>query len=190
MTDFSEDIEKALEVLRNGGTILYPTDTVWGLGCDATNPEAVDKIFALKQRPPQKSCILLLADRRDLLQYVTALDLSVFEYLENVTKPTTVIYPDVTGVAENLISEDGTVAFRVVDEPFCKHLIKRFRKPIVSTSANISGAPTPANFGEIGPEIRNGVDYTVGYRQDDNSIREPSAIVRWSADGDHIVIRS
>lgn len=190
MTDFSEDIENALEALRNGETILYPTDTVWGIGCDATNPEAAEKVFSLKKRPPQKSCILLLADPRDLLQYVTALDLAVFDYIDQLTRPTTIIYPDVTGVAENLINEDGTVAFRIVTEPFCKHLIKRFRKPIVSTSANISGAPAPANFCEISPEIRNGAGYVVKYRQDDNSIKQPSAIVRWMPNGDHIVIRS
>lgn len=188
--DFSEDIEQALEVLRNGGTILYPTDTVWGIGCDALNPAAVEKVFAVKKRPPEKSCILLIADPRDLLQYVSALDLSVFEYIENLDRPTTIIYDDVVGIADNLISADGSVAIRLVEEPFCRHLIKRLRRPLVSTSANISGEPTPAIFAEISPEIRAGVDYTVKYRQDDATRNSPSAIIHWKGDGNHIVIRS
>lgn len=188
--DFSEDIELALETLRKGGVILYPTDTVWGLGCDATNEAAVDAIFKLKQRPAEKSCILLLADERDLLQYVTALNLEVFNFLDQVQKPTTVVYDNVVGIAPNAMAEDGSAAIRVVKEDFCRHLIKRFRKPIVSTSANISGAPTPRFFTEIDPRIITGADYVVQYRQADNTPKAPSAIVRWFANGNHEVIRS
>ena len=131
--DFTKDVEQCLQVLRAGGIILYPTDTIWGLGCDATNAEAVEKIYALKQRPEAKSMIVLLAEERDLLQYVSAPDLEVFDYLKTVTKPTTVVYEGGIGLADNVIGDDGSVAIRIVKEPFCKHLIKRFRKPIVST---------------------------------------------------------
>lgn len=190
INDFSADIELALETLRKGGVILYPTDTVWGLGCDATNEAAVDAVFRLKQRPAEKSCILLLADERDLLQYVTALDLEVFNFLDQVRKPTTVVYENVVGIAPNAMAEDGSAAIRVVKEDFCRHLIKRFRKPIVSTSANISGAPTPRFFTEIDPRIITGADYVVQYRQADQTPAAPSAIVRWFANGQHEVIRS
>ncbi|MGV3767921.1 MAG: L-threonylcarbamoyladenylate synthase [Chitinophagaceae bacterium] len=190
INDFSADIELALETLRKGGVILYPTDTVWGLGCDATNEAAVDAVFRLKQRPAEKSCILLLADERDLLQYVTALDLEVFNFLDQVQKPTTVVYENVVGIAPNAMAEDGSAAIRVVKEDFCRHLIKRFRKPIVSTSANISGAPTPRFFTEIDPRIITGADYVVQYRQNDQTPAAPSAIVRWFANGQHEVIRS
>ena len=152
MTSFTEDLERCLETLKNGGVILYPTDTIWGLGCDATNAEAVARIFHIKKRPDNKSLIVLVADERDVLQYVSAVDLSVFDYLESQSRPTTVIYPGAIGLAENLVSEDGSVGIRIVNDEFCRHLIKRFRKPLVSTSANISGNPAPANFREINNE--------------------------------------
>ncbi len=178
--DFSADIESCLQVLQAGGIILYPTDTVWGLGCDATNAAAVEKIFALKQRPGAKSMIVLLADERDLLQYVAAPDLQVFDYLDSVAKPTTVVYDGIIGLAENLLSADGSAGIRIVKEDFCKHLIKRFRKPIVSTSANTSGAATPADFAAISSGIKQGVDYIVNYRQQDRAPAEPSAVVKWT----------
>lgn len=188
MDDFLTDIDRCLEVLHTGGVILYPTDTVWGLGCDATNADAVEKIFSIKQRPGTKSLIVLLADERDLLQYVAAPDLQVFDYLDMVTKPTTVVYEGIIGLAENLLAEDGSAGIRIVKENFCKHLIKRFRKPIVSTSANISGKATPAAFTAIPAAIRNAVDYVVQYRQDDAAPAVPSAVVKWE-DGHVVVIR-
>jgi L-threonylcarbamoyladenylate synthase len=189
MIDLLPDVENCLEVLKQGGIILYPTDTVWGLGCDGTNAAAVEKIYRLKQRPGNKGMVLLLADERDVLRYVTQLDLQVFDYLKTVQKPTTIIYQGVIGIAENIVGSDGSVAIRVVKEEFCKHLVKRFRKPVVSTSANLSGQPTPRLFNEKSAEIRNGVDYVVKYRQDDTVYREPSAIVKWNADGTVSVIR-
>jgi L-threonylcarbamoyladenylate synthase len=188
MADFLQDIDKCLEILKTGGVILYPTDTIWGLGCDATNPEAVKKIFHIKHRTVNKSLIVLLADERDLLQYTAAPDLQVFGYLDTVTKPTTVIYDGIIGLAENILAADGSAGIRVVKEEFCKHLIKRFRKPIVSTSANTSGQPAPATFSEIPPTIKDAVDYIVQYRQADTSIAVPSAVVKWKA-GKIIVIR-
>lgn len=177
--DFTVDLEKCLEVLHAGGCILYPTDTVWGIGCDATNATAVQKIYHLKQRPESKSMIVLLADERDLLQYVANADLAVFDYLKAVTKPTTVIYEGAIGLADNLVAPDGSIAIRIVQETFCKHLIKRFRKPIVSTSANISGEITPATFSEIATTVKQEVDYVVQYRQADPAPATPSAVVRW-----------
>lgn len=188
MVDFLPDIEKCLEVLQQGGVILYPTDTVWGLGCDATNAAAVEKIFAIKQRPEAKSLIVLLADERDVLQYVAAPDLQVFDYLDTVTKPTTIIYDGIIGLAENLLAADGSAGIRIVKEPFCKHLIKRFRKPVVSTSANISGNSTPAHFSAVPAAIVSAVDYVVQYRQKDNTPALPSAVIKWNG-GNVVVIR-
>ena len=189
MADFLPDIEPCLEVLQSGGVILYPTDTVWGLGCDATNPTAIEKIFAIKQRPETKSMIVLLADERDVLQYVAAPDLQIFDYLDSVSKPTTVIYDGIIGLAQNVLAPDGSAGIRVVKEAFCKHLIKRFRNPIVSTSANISGAPTAANFAEVSGAVKSKVDYIVQYRQDDNTPAIPSAVIRWNG-GDVQIIRT
>ena len=188
--DFTNDLENCLKVLHAGGIILYPTDTVWGIGCDATNTAAVKKIFELKNREESKSMIVLLADERDLIQYVAHVDLAVFNYLDTVTKPTTVIYDGAIGLAENLVADDGSIAIRIVKEDFCRHLIKRFRKPIVSTSANIAGEKTPTNFSEITDEIKNGVDYIVNYRQDDISPKQASAVVRWDEKNGATVIRS
>jgi Sua5/YciO/YrdC/YwlC family protein len=187
--DFSNDVETSLKVLQSGGLILYPTDTIWGIGCDATNEQAVDKIYSLKQRPETKSMIVLLADEKELLQYVAHVDLQVFDYLKKAKKPTTVIYEGAIGLAPNVINTDGTVAIRIVKESFCKHLIKRLRKPIVSTSANISGDPSPATFKDISPAIWQGVDYIVQYRQNDQTVHAPSAIIKWNRNGTVTVIR-
>ena len=187
--DFQQDIEQSLTVLQKSGLILYPTDTIWGIGCDATDAAAVSKVFALKQRAETKSLIVLMADERDILRYTSQPDLRIFDYLHTVTKPTTVIYEGAVGLAGNLTGADGTVAIRLVDDPFCRHLIKRLRKPLVSTSANISGEPAPAHFMAIDPRVKEGVDYIVRHRQDDTASREPSAIVRWNKDGTVSVIR-
>lgn len=188
MEDFLPDIEKCLEVLHAGGVILYPTDTVWGLGCDATNPAAVEKIFAIKKRAEAKSLIVLLAAERDVLQYVTAPDLAVFDYLDSVSKPTTVIYDGVIGLASNTLAADGSAGIRIVKEPFCKHLLKRFRKPLVSTSANISGESTPSHYKEISEAVKSSVGYIVQYRRNDSSPAQPSSVIRWR-NGDVEVIR-
>jgi L-threonylcarbamoyladenylate synthase len=188
MTDFSNDVEQCLQVLQRGGIILYPTDTIWGLGCDATNEAAVEKIYQIKKRPASKSMIVLLADERDVLKYVAGLDLQLFDYLEQTEKPTTVIYDGAIGLAENLLGDDGSIGIRIVKETFCKHLIKRFRKPLVSTSANISGEASPENFSAISTVIKEQVDYIVEYRRDDNVRAKPSSVIRWK-DGRVEVLR-
>ncbi|MCL6524228.1 MAG: threonylcarbamoyl-AMP synthase [Thermoflavifilum sp.] len=186
---FLEDVEACLQVLRRGGIILYPTDTIWGIGCDATLADAVQRIYMLKQRPASKSMIILLADERDILQYVADPHPHIFDYLKTTDRPTTVIYEHALHLPENLINEDGSIAIRIVKEPFCKTLIKRLRKPLVSTSANVSGAPSPAHFHEVSDVIKQGVDYVVRYRQDDFSPSRPSRIVKFTTDGQMIVIR-
>lgn len=179
MVIFETDIEKCLQVLKNGGLILYPTDTVWGIGCDATNEKAVERVYALKKRPDEKAMIVLMADEREVLQYVASPDLQVFDYLQETKKPTTVIYHGAIGLADNLVAQDGSIAIRICNEEFCRHLIKRFRKPVVSTSANISGKPTAKIFTDIEDEIKDGVDYVVNYRQDDKTIAAPSSVIKW-----------
>jgi L-threonylcarbamoyladenylate synthase len=187
--NFEADIEKCIRVLKAGGLILYPTDTIWGIGCDATNESAVEKIYQLKKRPDEKAMIVLVADEREVLQYVASPDLSVFNYLEKMLKPTTVIYDNAIGLADNLVGKDGSIAIRICQEIFCKHLIKRFRKPIVSTSANISGEVLAPFFTDIAEEIKSGVDYAVQYRRADKTIAMPSAIIRWDNNGNVTTIR-
>ncbi|MCX8019024.1 MAG: L-threonylcarbamoyladenylate synthase [Chitinophagaceae bacterium] len=189
MEIFDQDIERCLEVLHQGGLILYPTDTIWGIGCDATNAKAVARIYELKHRPDSKAMIILVADEKTVLEYTAAPDLAVFDYLKTVKKPTTVIYEGAIGLAENLIAEDGSIAIRICQDPFCKALIKRFRKPVVSTSANRSGDASPRNFSMISEEIKNGVDYIVKYRQNDMSEAEPSSVIRWK-NGNIEILRS
>lgn len=188
MMEFEADISACLDTLRAGGTILYPTDTVWGIGCDATNPEAVARIYALKQRPENKALIVLVTEEQDILKYIAAPDLALFDYLKTGTKPTTVIYEGAIGFAENLTAADGSIAIRICREPFCRHLIKRFGKPIVSTSANRSGEPTPSHFAEVDESIRSGVDYVVRYRQTDLHPAVSSSVIRW-VDGHPVIIR-
>jgi L-threonylcarbamoyladenylate synthase len=190
LLEFENDIVRCLETLRQGGIILYPTDTIWGIGCDATNLGAVEKIFDLKQRPAAKSMIVLLADPRDINRYTSRPQPYIAEYLEKTTKPTTVIYEAALGLAENLVSEDGSIAMRIVKDDFCRNLIKRFRKPLVSTSANISGEGSPENFAGISDEIKQGVDYIVRYRQQDNQPFRASAIVRFNKSGEPTILRS
>lgn len=179
MLDFETDIRRCVEVLNNKGVILYPTDTVWGLGCDATDEEAVAKIYNIKQRNDSKALIVLAATERDVMQYTAAVDLSLFDYLNETEQPTTVIYENGIGFADNLLAEDGSIAIRMANDEFCRALIKRFGKPIVSTSANISGQPAPANFSQVSDEIKKAVDYAVHYRQEDLTPATPSAIIRW-----------
>jgi|SRR5579872_1713718 len=189
MVDFEDDIKRCITVLQNGGTILYPTDTVWGIGCDAMNETAVEKVFAIKQRPKEKSMIVLLADARDILQYVAAPPPDIIAIIESFETPTTVIYDNALSFPDNVVNKDGSIAIRVTTDPFCKALIKRFRRPIISTSANLSGHPTPSIYKMIDKEIIDGVDYTVKYRQDDDAIRAPSRLVRLDDEGNMDVIR-
>ncbi len=186
--DFEKDIVNCLEVLKSGGIILYPTDTIWGIGCDATNPTAIRKVYDLKKRSDEKSLIVLAADEKQVLKYVAQPDFEVFEYLKRNERPTTVVYEGVIGLANNLIGKDGSIAIRICKEEFCRHLIKRFRKPIVSTSANISGEPFPKTFADISDEIKSGVDYIVQYRQLDNTATIPSMLIKWEK-GKPIILR-
>ncbi|WP_212003086.1 L-threonylcarbamoyladenylate synthase [Chitinophaga sp. HK235] len=187
--DFEQDINAALPVLRNGGLILYPTDTIWGIGCDATNEAAVKKIFDLKQRSESKSLVILLPDVRDLLHYVSNPRPDIADVIAGFDRPTTVIYEGALGLAPNVISEDQSVAIRIVKDTFCRHLLKRLRKPMVSTSANISGQPSPGSFQDISPEIVNGVDYVVKYRQEEAASGVASRIIRIGKDGSIAIIR-
>jgi L-threonylcarbamoyladenylate synthase len=189
MTDFTNDIEQCLAVLRNGGTIVYPTDTIWGIGCDATNAEAVEKVIQVKDRPQHKSFVVLVADENDILKYTASPDLEVFNYLDKTIKPTTVIYEHAIGLADNAIAEDGSIAIRIVKDEFCRHLIKRFRKPLLSTSANLSGNASPAFFAEIDKEILKNVDFVVEHRRNDNTPAQPSSIIRWGGKGKFTIIR-
>lgn len=186
---FENDIENCLVVLRSGGLILYPTDTVWGIGCDATNNEAVERIYRLKQRSETKSMIILLPEEKDIPNYVSQANPLVFDYIKGIHKPTTMIYDGAKNLASNLIGADGSIAIRIPNEAFCKQLLKKFGKPIVSTSSNLSGYPTPRLFTDIDAVIKKGVDYIVEHRQDDNTEAEPSTIIRVKEDGGYEVIR-
>lgn len=190
MVDFEDDIKNCVQVMQNRGTILYPTDTVWGLGCDAMNEAAVEKIIAIKQRPKEKSMIILLAEARDVLQYVAAPPPDIIAIIEAFERPTTVIYENALGFPSNVVNQDGSIAIRVTTDPFCKALIKRFRKPIISTSANISGQPTPSIFRMIDPLIYSNVDYVVKYRQSDEIISAPSRLVKIDDNGAMAVLRA
>lgn len=186
---FEDDIIRCLEVLKRGGTILYPTDTIWGLGCDATNGAAVRKIYDIKKRDDSKSLIVLVADERDILQLVAAPDLHAFDYLAEQDRPTTMIFDGALGLPDNLVAGDGSIAIRIVQDEFCRHLIRRLRKPLVSTSANISGDPSPQSFAGVSPAIREAVDYVVRWRRDDTAPALPSRIVKWNGDGSVTIIR-
>ena len=187
--NFETDIEEALNVLQSGGIILYPTDTVWGIGCNATNANAVAKIYALKKRSDEKSMIVLLADENDITKYVTQPSPKIFDYIKGIHKPTTFIYEGAINLAKNLIQGDGSIGIRITNDPFCKKLITRFGKPLVSTSANISGYPAPSIFEDVDYEIKSGVDYIVQHRQDDLTAASPSAIVKLNVDGSLTIIR-
>mgnify|MGYP003142234121 FL=1 len=182
------EIENCIAVLKKGGLILYPTDTVWGIGCDATNPDAVDKVFKLKQRSDEKSLICLVHDFRMLNEYVENVPEVAYDILKYAKKPTTIIYDDPIRVAENIIAEDNSLAIRVTKDEFCKKLIQRFRRPLVSTSANISGEKTPQSYAEIDPLILEGVDYVVNLHHEKKS-GKPSAIIKLKHDGSVKVIR-
>ncbi len=185
-----DDINKALEVLRAGGVILYPTDTVWGLGCDATNKDAVSKIYKIKQREDNKALIILMDQPGRMYSYIDEVPEVVDQLMEFAEKPLTLILEGAKNLASNVVNgEDGSVGIRIVKENFCQQLIQRFKKPIVSTSANISGQVSAATFDEISDEIINAVDYVVAYRQDDLSKVQASSIVKIGKDSSVKIIR-
>ncbi len=184
-----EEIRKACEVLQKGGVILYPTDTVWGIGCDATNEEAVKRVYEIKRRADSKAMLVLVDSDVKVDFYVKDVPEVAWDLIQYATKPLTVIYDDARNLAPNLIGEDGSVGIRVTSEEFSKQLCFRFRKAIVSTSANISGQPAPASFSEIQDEIKQSVDYIVGYRQDEPAGAKPSSILKLGKGGVIKIIR-
>ena len=182
------EINNALEVLKNGGLILYPTDTVWGIGCDATNAEAVKKIYHLKQREDSKALICLVADDRMLKKYVKKVPEVAFNILDVAEDPITIIYDDAQNLAENLIASDKTIAIRIPNDDFCFQLLRRFNGAIVSTSANISGEPNPKSYKEISQEVLTGVDYIVNLHRE-KTVTKASSIIKLGNDGTVKVIR-
>jgi len=186
---FVEDLVKAVEVLRSGGIILYPTDTIWGIGCDATNPVAVKRIYEIKQRQDTKSMLVLMENPNLLNSYIAEVPEIAWELIEVADSPLTIIYPGAKNLATNLLAADGSVGIRITNEAFTQQLIQRFRKPVVSTSANISGQKSPQNFAEISDEIKKSVDYIVGFRQDDFTRSNPSGIIKLGVGGQIEIIR-
>ncbi|MBC7567854.1 MAG: threonylcarbamoyl-AMP synthase [Pedobacter sp.] len=183
------EIEKALNTLKSGGVILYPTDTVWGLGCDATNEEAVAKINSIKGRAPDKSFIILLDNDSKIQSYVTEVPDVAYDLIEYAENPLTLIFSGAKNLAKSVINADGTVGVRVVKHDFCQQLLQRFRKPITSTSANVSGDPTPQTFNEITDEIKDAVDYIVDWEQEISTPKKPSTIMKIAPGGQFSFIR-
>ena len=187
-----EDLQEAVRVLRAGGIIVYPTDTVWGIGCDATNAEAVARIYALKQREDSKSMLVLLDSAAKLNFYIADIPEAADMLLglgDERMKPMTIIYPNARNLAPNLIAEDGSIGIRITNEPFSKALCAQLKHPIVSTSANISGHPTARFYAEIEQEILDGSDYICHFRRDDDCPAEPSSIIKINSDGSFKIIR-
>jgi L-threonylcarbamoyladenylate synthase len=178
-----EEISKSLEVLKSGGTILYPTDTIWGIGCDATNEEAVKKVFEIKKRAESKSLIVLLDAPGKLNKYVKEVPSQAWDLIEYSEKPLTIVYPGAVNFAKNIIGTDGTIAIRIVKNDFCIELLRKFGKPLVSTSANISGEDAPLSFNDIDQIILSQVDYVVNLPHEKNKTGKPSAIIKIETNG-------
>jgi len=177
-----------IELVKSGGTILYPTDTVWGIGGDATNPEVVEKIFKIKERTPEKSMLVLVDGYQMLQNYVSEIPLEIWEILEKSVYPTTIIYQNPVNLPENLLAKDGSIGIRVVKKGFAKDLIKATGVPLISTSANVSGKPAPKNFDEIDPLILQRVDYVVNLHRKSTPAR-PSKIIRWTKENGIEILR-
>ncbi|NDW12332.1 threonylcarbamoyl-AMP synthase [Bacteroides sp. 214] len=184
-----DDIKKACEVMDKGGVILYPTDTIWGIGCDATNEEAVRRVYDIKKRIDSKALLVLVDSSVKVDFYVDEVPDVAWDLIELTDKPLTIIYSGARNLAPNLLAEDGSVGIRVTSEDFSRKLCQRFRKAIVSTSANVSGQPSPSNFSEISEEIKAAVDYIVTYKQEDTSHPRPSGIIKLGKGGVIKVIR-
>jgi len=184
-----EEIKNCLDILHRGGIILYPTDTIWGLGCDASNVEAVRKIYEIKKRKDSKSMLSLVAGENMLNSYVKDIPEIAWELIEVSDKPLTIIYPGVKNLAANLLAEDESAGIRVVNDPFCEELIRKFRRPIVSTSANVSGSDSPQIFDTIETIIKEAADYVVQYRQNDLQPRSASSIIKLNLDGTIKILR-
>jgi L-threonylcarbamoyladenylate synthase len=185
----NNDLDLALETLQKGGTILYPTDTIWGIGCDATNDEAVMKVFEIKKRSDTRQMLILIDDAANISNYVDHVPEIAFTFIEAAKRPLSIIFQKAKNLAPSLIGHDQTIGIRVVKDEFCQELIKRLGKPIVSTSSNISGNPPPGSFLNIDQAIRDAVDYIVAWRQDDLSRSEPSDIIKFGVNEEIIKIR-
>jgi L-threonylcarbamoyladenylate synthase len=183
------EIQQCIEVLKKGGTILYPTDTIWGIGCDATNFKAVEKIYKLKKRSETKSLIILIEDPGKIENYVKEIPAITWDLMKNVEKPLTIIYPDARNLPKNVIGDDNSIAIRVVRNEFCIRLIREFGKPIVSSSANVSGEPAPLVFRCVSEKIKMNVDYVVKLYQDVLQEVKPSRIIKLKENGEFIIIR-
>lgn len=190
MQAFEAEAQKVIQLLNEGKIILYPTDTVWGLGCLITFPESIKRIFEIKRRPESKSMILLVDSISMLKKYVKRTHPKVETLMSYHTRPLTVIYPDAKNMDPSIPAPDGSIAIRVCNDPFCKYLIEATQTPIVSTSANFSDEKSPSHFGEINLEILKAVDYVVKYRQMETTAHLPSVIVRYDPDGELIFVRN
>ncbi|MEN8204287.1 MAG: L-threonylcarbamoyladenylate synthase [Bacteroidota bacterium] len=185
----TEEVHKAAECIDSGGVILYPTDTIWGIGCDAKNSDAVEKIYRIKQRSDNKSMLVLMNGIPMLESYLEQVPEQTLEILNSARKPTTIIYPGARNLAKNLLAEDGSLGIRITSDPFCHQLIELTGLPIVSTSANISGLPSPSIFSEIESGIKGQVDYVVNWRQEEHEPATPSAIIKLGLQGDITILR-
>lgn len=186
---FEDDIKNSLKILKEGGVLLYPTDTVWGLGCDATSPAAVQKIFKIKTRAESKSLIILVNGITMLERYVKYIPATANELIEVSDSPLTIIYPEGKNLATGVCSDDGSVGIRICNEPFCNELISRFRRPVISTSANISGRSSPSDFSEIEEEIIKSADYVVKYRQEERRKNSASPVIKINKNGVFEILR-
>ncbi|CAN5916054.1 L-threonylcarbamoyladenylate synthase [soil metagenome] len=184
-----KEIERTVDELLRGNTILYPTDTIWGIGCDAENAAAVRKVYAIKERPRDQSFIILVSDANMLKHYVKEIPDGFFNFRSGQDRPTTYVFKEARNLPEDLVRSDGSVGIRVVQDDFCQELIQRFGRAIVSTSANISGGETTASFKEIPQAILEKVDYVVNWRQEEDIAEKPSRIVKWQPNGNVKVIR-
>jgi L-threonylcarbamoyladenylate synthase len=184
-----EEVRRAAGYLQRGLVILYPTDTVWGIGCDATDPDAVSRIYRIKQRSDRKSMLVLMDDPAMLSSFIQVIPPATGTLIDKADKPTTIIFPGAKNLACNLVAEDGSIGIRITSDPFCRQLIKRIGKPVVSTSANLSGEKAPLSFREIDPEILAKVDYAVNWRREELKEGIPSTIVRLDLNGNITLIR-
>ncbi|MCD6090540.1 MAG: threonylcarbamoyl-AMP synthase [Bacteroidales bacterium] len=189
LSNYKDDLIKSLETLKKDGTILYPTDTIWGIGCDATNAKAVDKIYSIKNRVESKSMIILLADYEQLKYYIKTVPSIAADLIQSIDKPLTIIYNGAKNLASNLIAKDGTIAIRIIKHDFCRTLIQTLEHPLVSTSANLSGAQSPHFFAHIQDHIKTKVDYIVNLEQDIKTVNMASTIIKLENSGKYTIIR-
>lgn len=176
--EYEKELQETLAVIRNHGVILYPGDTIWGLGCDVTDEQAVLRLFDIKKREVEKRFVILMTDTKQLMKYLADPYPALGDILDSFSRPTTLVYPHAINLPNSVIAEDGSVAIRLTKDPFCRSLIKRLRQPIVSTSANFSGMPSPLTFKDIDEDIKSSVDYIVKWRQDDETPQQASDIFR------------